>query len=181
MQRDLGSAAIIALIAILASLVVLFNSLSQPVLILLCLPFGMIGVVLCYSIQGMAMGSMAFMGVIGLMGVLVNDSLVLLHTANRDRNDKGAPLSSSELADVCMRRFRPIFITSVTTAVAMMPTAYGIMGENSYLKPIFMSMAWGVAFGCLVSLFLLPIMYMIDQDIRSGFNKWWPGKARAER
>ena len=48
----------------------------------------------------------------------------------------------------------------------MLPTAYGLMGENSYLKPVFMSMAWGVIFGGLVSLLLLPVMYMIDQDVR---------------
>lgn len=60
-------------------------------------------------------------------------------------------------------------ITSITTFVGLMPTAYGIMGENSYLTPVFMSMAWGVAFGGLVSLILLPMLYMIDQDIRARF------------
>ncbi|MCX2981553.1 efflux RND transporter permease subunit [Halieaceae bacterium IMCC14734] len=168
-ERALGNFQLaigVCLLAIFAALVILFNSVSQPLLVLICLPFGITGVIIGYSVQGMTMGMMAITGIIGLMGVLVNDSLVLLHAMNRQRNEKGDYLSPMEVAAVCYRRFRPIFITSLTTAVAMLPTAYGLMGENSYLKPVFMSMAWGVIFGGLVSLLLLPIMYMIDQDVR---------------
>ena len=68
-------------------------------------------------------------------------------------------------------RFRPVFITSVTTAVGLFPTAYGIMGDNSYIRPMVMSMAWGVVFGGLVSLVLLPILYTVEQDLRRRFGK----------
>ena len=159
-QRAIGNFQLaigVCLLAIFAALVILFNSVSQPLLVLICLPFGITGVIIGYSVQGMTMG---------MMGVLVNDSLVLLHAMNRQRNAKSDYLSSGEVAAICYRRFRPIFITSLTTAVAMLPTAYGLMGENSYLKPVFMSMAWGVIFGGLVSLLLLPVMYMVDQDVR---------------
>lgn len=168
---DLGTAAIVCLLLIFATLVILFNSLSQPLLILLCIPFGMIGVVLCYAIQGLSMGMMALTGVIGLVGVLVNDSLVLMHSLNEKRAESGAPLSALEVAAVAHRRFRPIFITSVTTAVGLLPTAYGIMGENSYITPMVMSMAWGVVFGGLVSLVLLPVLYMVEQDIRAKLSR----------
>lgn len=168
---DLGMATIICLVSIFAILVILFNSLSQPLLILLCIPFGLIGVVLCYAIQGMSMGMMAITGVIGLMGVLVNDSLVLMHTLNEKRRELGSALSISDVAEVAYRRFRPIFITSVTTAVGLMPTAYGFMGENSYITPMVMSMAWGVIFGGLVSLVLLPVLYMVEQDIRAKLSR----------
>ncbi|MFK7976341.1 MAG: efflux RND transporter permease subunit [Halioglobus sp.] len=164
---DLGMAAVICLVLIFASLVILFNSVSQPLLIIICIPFGMVGVVLCYLVQGMSMGMMAFTGIIGLIGVLVNDSLVLLYTLNEEQREKGERLSVEEVAGVAKRRFRPIFITSVTTAVGLMPTAYGFLGENSYVTPMVMSMAWGVVFGGLVSLVLLPVLYMIEQDIRA--------------
>jgi multidrug efflux pump subunit AcrB len=166
---DLNRAALICLLAIFAAMVILFNSLSQPIMVMLCLPFGLIGVVLAYSLQGMDMGSMAITGIIGLMGVLVNDSLVLLHTFNEKRREIGTFLELSEVAALARQRFRPIVITSITTFVGLVPTAYGILGENSYLTPVFMSMAWGVAFGGLVSLILLPMLYMIDQDIRAKF------------
>lgn len=168
---DLGMAAVICLVLIFASLVMLFNSVSQPLLIILCIPFGMIGVVLCYMVQGLSMGMMAFTGIIGLIGVLVNDSLVLLYTLNEEARAKGDRLDAAEVATVSRRRFRPIFITSVTTAVGLMPTAYGFLGENSYVTPMVMSMAWGVVFGGLVSLVLLPVLYMIEQDIVAGLRR----------
>ena len=169
--RELGFAAIICVLSIFAALVILFNSTSQPLLVMLCIPFGLVGVVICYLVQGLSVGMMAITGVIGLVGVLVNDSLVLLHTLNETRKSRTGPLSVSEVVAVATRRFRPIFITSVTTAVGLLPTAYGILGENSYISPMVMSMAWGVVFGGLVSLVLLPILYMVEQDIRLKLNR----------
>jgi multidrug efflux pump subunit AcrB len=95
----------------------------------------------------------------------------LLHTLNEERRKRGTLLSADQIAEVARRRFRPIFITSITTAVGLLPTAYGIMGQNSYISPMVMSMAWGVIFGGLVSLVLLPVMYMIEQDIRMKFQR----------
>jgi multidrug efflux pump subunit AcrB len=114
---------------------------------------------------------MSITGIIGLVGVLVNDSLVLLHTLNEERRERGTFLSVFEVASVARRRFRPILITSVTTAVGLLPTAYGILGENSYISPMVMSMAWGVVFGGLVSLVLLPVLYMVEQDIRMKLSR----------
>ena len=168
---ELSRAALLCFLAILAALIILFNSLSQPFVIMLCLPFGLIGVVLAYSLQGLNMGTMAITGVIGLMGVLVNDSLVLMHTLNERRKGKGAFLTVEEIAGAARQRFRPIVITSITTFAGLIPTAYGIMGENSYLTPVFMSMAWGVACGGLVSLILLPVLYLVDQDLRLWFGR----------
>ncbi len=168
---QLGQAALLCLLLIFTALIVLFNSLSQPIIVLFCLPFGVTGVILAYSLQGMDIGIMGVTGIVGLMGVLVNDSLVLMHTLNERRKQLGEPLSVKEVAAVARQRFRPIVITSITTFVGLLPTAYGILGENSYLTPIFMSMAWGVAFGGLVTLILLPMLYMVDQDIRAHFGK----------
>ena len=82
----------------------------------------------------------------------------------------------SEVASVARRRFRPIFITSVTTAVGLFPTAYGIMGENGYITPMVMSMAWGVVFGGVVSLILLPVLYMLEQDLRKLLRRPYRGE-----
>lgn len=116
MLGELGVAAIICLLSILVALVILFNSLTLPLLIMLSIPFGLVGVVLCYSVQGLSMGIMSMTGVIGLVGVVVSDSLVLLHSLNEERRDSGAMLSAADVAAVAKRRFRPILITSVTTA-----------------------------------------------------------------
>jgi len=163
---NLGTASLICIISIFALLVILFNSLSHPLLIMLAIPFGITGVVLGFGIQDMEMGMMAVTGVIGLVGVLVNDSLVLMYRLRQSQLENAAPLDSSQIAEVARVRFRPILITSITTVVGLLPTAYGILGENSYITPMVMAMAWGVMFGGLVSLLLLPCLYAIEQDIR---------------
>jgi multidrug efflux pump subunit AcrB len=163
---NLGTALLFCVLGIFAALIVLFNSVSQPVLIMLCIPFGITGVIIGFGLQGLSMGAMAFTGIIGLVGVLVNDSLVLVHRLNQQRLEKGEFLVIEEIADIAAQRFRPILITSMTTVVGLLPTAYGILGENSYITPMVMAMAWGVMFGGLVSLILLPCLYAADQDIR---------------
>ena len=173
---NFGQAALICLIAIFAILVVLFNSLSHPLLIMIAIPFGITGVVIGFGIQGMELGVMAMTGVIGLVGVLVNDSLVLMHTLNQQQRYNRAPLSAEEIAEVAGQRFRPILITSITTVVGLLPTAYGILGENSYITPMVMAMAWGVMFGGLVSLVLLPCLYAVDQDVRKLARRFIPAK-----
>ena len=154
------------LLAIFVALVLLFNSYSQPALVLLCLPFGVMGVVLGFGLQNIDMGYIALTGILGLMGVLVNDSLVMLHTLNNQKQDKSALLTNAEIAEGAARRFRPIVITSLTTVAGLIPTAYGIAGTNSYITPMVMAMAWGVAFGMFVTLLLLPCLYAIDRNIK---------------
>lgn len=140
------------------------------------IPFGITGVVIGFGIQGMELGVMAMTGVIGLVGVLVNDSLVLMHTLNQQQRYNRAPLSAAEIAEVAGQRFRPILITSITTVVGLLPTAYGILGENSYITPMVMAMAWGVMFGGLVSLVLLPCLYAVDQDVRKLVRQFIPAR-----
>ena len=164
--RGLGRAALICLLGIFAALVILFNSLTQPLLIVLAIPFGVAGVIIGFLLQGMAVGVMAITGIIGLVGVLVNDSLVLVYTMNRRAIEQGAPLDAGQVAAVARQRFRPIVITSLTTVCGLLPTAYGFLGENSYITPMVMAMGWGVMFGGLVSLVLLPNLYLAEQRLR---------------
>lgn len=162
--ENLGNAFLICLLGIFVLLIVLFNSVVQPVLIMICLPFGLIGVIIGFGLQNMVMGMMAVTGVIGLMGVLVNDSLVLVHTLNENHKQHKS-VNIETIAAVARQRFRPIMITSVTTVVGLLPTAYGFMGSNSYITPMVMAMAWGVMFGGVVSLVLLPCLYAALLDI----------------
>ena len=167
----MGDAFLVCVLAIFVALVLLFNSYSHPALVLLCLPFGVMGVILGFGLQGIDMGYVALTGVLGLMGVLVNDSLVLLHTLNNLKSDKNALLSNAQIAAGAAMRFRPIVITSLTTVAGLIPTAYGIAGTNSYITPMVMAMAWGVGFGMFVTLLLLPCLYAIDRDIKAYLHR----------
>jgi multidrug efflux pump subunit AcrB len=163
---ELGIAFAGCLMMILLVLVILFNSYSQPLLVLAVIPFSIMGVLATFSIQGLPLSFLGLIGVLGLVGVLVNDAVVMIFTLNKSENGR-EPERVSELA---AQRFRPILITSLTTLVGLLPTAYGLGGYNPFVAPMVMTMAWGVVFGTLISLFLLPCLFMLNDDIRHFFK-----------
>ena len=169
---------LICVITILFILVILFNSLTQPFLIMIVIPFGMSGIIIGFSLQGIEMSMLALIGVLGLIGVLVNDSLVMVASLNRRKLAKGTDsnkrvrfLSEQEISDGASQRLRPIVITSLTTCAGLFPTAYGIAGSNPFITPMVMAMFWGILFGTLMSLILLPCLYASEQDMRKVLRK----------
>lgn len=171
---NVGIAFAFVTVAVFMVLVLLFNSLSQPFLILLAIPFGLAGVVVGFTLQGLPLSLIALIGLMGLIGVLVNDSLVMVHSLNRTALEQGRALDDEQLAAGAGRRLRPILITSLTTVAGLFPTAYGLAGSNPFITPMVMAMAWGLLFGTVISLFLLPCLYAADRDL-----KRWLGLARS--
>jgi multidrug efflux pump subunit AcrB len=163
-----GIAFMVCMLGIFFLLSLLFNSLSQPFLVISVIPFGFMGVIVAFALQGIEMSMMAFIGILGLAGVLVNDSLVMVHQLNHKKREKGksALLFDDEIAEGAKQRLRPIVITSVTTVAGLVPGAYGLAGYNPFMTPIFMAIAWGVLFGTFVTLVLLPCLYALEQDLR---------------
>ena len=163
---DFGVAALFAIVAIASVLILLFDSLIQPLLILAVVPFGIVGVFAGFALQGFELSLMALIGILGLAGVLVNDAVVLVSRLNDLRRaEGGAPLTSEQIARGASERLRPIVITSVTTVAGLMPTAYGIAGNAAFIAPMVMAIAWGVLFGTLITLVLLPAMVAIHQRL----------------
>ena len=162
-----GTAFALCLVSILFLLVVLFNSLTQPLLIMAVIPFGFTGVIAAYALQGIEMSMLAFMGILGLAGVLVNDSVVMIDALNRRKKEGFAAfLSDREIGRGARERLRPVVITSVTTVAGLTPAAYGLAGSNPFMTPIVMAITWGVGLGTFVSLLLLPCLYAAEQDLR---------------
>lgn len=159
---SLGIAFAACLFAILFVLVVLFNSFSQPMLVLSVLPFSIMGVFLAFAVQGMPISFLSLIGVLGLVGVLVNDAVVMIFTLNKEAHTRDIGL----IAQQASTRFRPIIITSLTTLAGLFPTAYGLGGYNPFVAPMVMSMAWGVAFGTVITLLLLPCLFALNEDLR---------------
>ena len=151
---------------IFMALVLLFGSLSQPVLVMIVIPFGMIASVVGLMIQGIDLSIIAIVGMLGLAGVLVNDSLVMVSGLN-DARGEDAYLSEADICAGAGLRLRPILITSVTTTVGLFPTIYGSNGSTAFIVPMISTIAWGVLFGTLITLGLLPALYAIEQDIRA--------------
>ncbi len=157
---DLGMAFLAALFIIYIILASLFNSLTQPFIVMLAIPFGFMGVMLTLFAHSMPVSFGAFMGFIGLSGVVVNNSLILNDFINKMRI-KGLAARKAVI-EAAGARVRPVVLTTVTTAAGLLPLGYGVFGaDDPFLKPVALVFAWGLLFSALVTLFIVPVFYML--------------------
>jgi multidrug efflux pump subunit AcrB len=158
---------ILALSIIYIVLMILFRSISQPFIIMLAIPFAFVGVVFGLFIMGIDLSLNAVIGVVALMGIVVNNSILLVDFVNRAR-ERGADIYDAVI-ESGKTRLRPIILTSLTTLLGLAPMAFGLGGSEPYLAPMAISMFWGVLFSTLLTLFLVPCLYLIVEDIK---KKW---------
>ncbi|MDG1438139.1 MAG: efflux RND transporter permease subunit, partial [Emcibacteraceae bacterium] len=153
-----------ALIAIYILLAVAFNSYSQPFVILTALPFAYMGAVLGHFFLGMEFSLYSIMGIVAAAGVVVNDNLVLLDYINTLRKKGEKAQRAVEIA--ARERFRPIFLTSFTTFIGLAPMMAETSLQAQFLIPTVVSLAFGVLFSTIATLFLVPIVYLYINDFR---------------
>jgi len=140
-----------------------FNSLVQPFIVMLAIPFGLVGVIWAFKFHGYPISFFMMMGVIGLSGIVVNDSIVLVDFINNLRR-KGVERRES-VVKAGQLRLRPVLLTTITTALGLTPTAYGIWGGDPFLRPMAMSIVWGIVCATVLTLIVLPCVYAIVDDI----------------
>ncbi|TGL65220.1 efflux RND transporter permease subunit [Leptospira jelokensis] len=157
-------AGVLAFFGIFAILAIIFNSIKKPVLIILSIPLGFVGVVFGFLISGKALSFLAMIGIIGLAGVIVNASIVLVDTIE-EFQARGEGLLES-LITASSERFRPILVTTMTTMAGMIPTAYAIGGSDPLLIPMTLSLAWGLGFGTFGSLIFIPASFSAYYKLR---------------
>jgi multidrug efflux pump subunit AcrB len=156
---------IVALIIIYALLAIPFNSYIQPIIVMAAIPFGLIGAVWGHVVMGMDVTILSGFGVVALTGVVVNDSLVMVDYVNRKR---GIGLSEMESArQAGLSRFRPILLTSLTTFAGLTPLLLEKSLQAKFLVPMGISLGFGVIFATVITLILVPAMYLILEDIRT--------------
>jgi multidrug efflux pump subunit AcrB len=153
-----------ALFGIYALLAIPFKSFSQPFIVMAAIPFGIVGAVLGHLIMGFDISLLSLFGMVGLAGVVVNDSLVLVYTANRMR-DQGKTARDA-VTEAGRLRFRPILLTSLTTFVGLSPMLLERSVQAQFLIPMAISLGFGVLFGTFVTLLLIPCGYLILDDIK---------------
>ncbi|MFX3675474.1 MAG: efflux RND transporter permease subunit [bacterium] len=167
-KSSMSQSLIYAIAMILFILALTLSSIIQPLLIGLAIPFGSIGVIAAFALHDKAIDIMAMVGVIGMAGVVVNDSLILVDAINRKlANGEGR----QGLIDASVSRLRPILLTSITTLGGVFPMAYGLGGDSGFTKPLALSMGWGLVFATFLTLFLIPAMVSIQRDWRSSLAK----------
>ncbi len=170
-----GSLLVLALIYTL--LAIPFKSYVQPIIVISVIPFGLGGAIIGHlwgpGFKPQDLSLLSFLGIIAMAGVVVNDSLVMVERINRLRA-QGLSLTEAVKAGGA-QRFRAIILTSVTTFVGLIP----ILGETSlqaqFLIPMATSLAFGVLFATVITLFLVPCAYLILEDLKRIARLWWQG------
>ena len=143
-------------------LIFLFNSFWTPLLVGAIIPFGIVGTILAFWIHGMVhYGFFAVVGTLGMIGIVINDSIILINKLEaqiKNSKDLSGDLFQS-ISKISATRLRAIVITTVTTVISLLPTAYGFAGYDSMLAEMMLAMIWGLLFGMFITLTLVPCIY----------------------
>jgi multidrug efflux pump subunit AcrB len=165
----LVSASLVALMVIYTLLAIPLKSYLQPLVVMASIPFGFIGAILGHQIMNYDLVFFSLLGMIALAGVVINSSLVLVDFINRNRRLHGMGLREAVI-DSGMSRFRPIFLTSVTTFMGLMPLMVTRDFDTAPFVPLAVSLGFGVVFSTAVTLVLIPALYVILEDFLSLFR-----------
>jgi multidrug efflux pump subunit AcrB len=137
----------------------------QPLLVMFAIPFGLTGVILAFALHQESLGFLAMLGVIGLTGIVVNDSLILVDLANSLRSQRPDAAPSDLIVEASKRRMRPILLTSITTVAGLLPMAYGLGGSDPFSAPMALAMGYGILFATPLTLIFLPCLLMMQVDL----------------
>jgi multidrug efflux pump subunit AcrB len=166
LMRNISVASIAALFLIYALIAIPLHSYTQPLIIMSVIPFGLIGAVIGHILMGEAISMFSMFGLIALAGVVVNDSLILIDFTNKARQSGLSAHDAVILSGT--ERFRPIILTSLTTAVGLMPIMLETSMQAQMLIPMAISLAFGIVFATVITLFLIPSLYLLQED----FGRW---------
>ncbi|HHS13530.1 MAG TPA: efflux RND transporter permease subunit [bacterium] len=158
-MRAIGRVVPPILILMFLIIVITFRSFSQAFLVFILIPFSIIGVLWGHLIQGYIVSMLSWFGVIALAGIVVNDSLVLISTLNRKLKE-GTPFEQA-LYDTGISRFRPVLLTSLTTIAGLSPLIFERSHQAQFLSPMAISVAYGLIFGTVMTLVMLPSLLML--------------------
>ncbi|MDE0473171.1 MAG: efflux RND transporter permease subunit, partial [Gammaproteobacteria bacterium] len=159
----LASGFALALLAIYALLAVPFGSYTKPLIVMAAIPFGIIGAIAGHLLLGLPMSMMSMFGVIGLSGVVVNDSLVMIDFIN-NRLRRGMP-GREAIIDGAKARFRPILLTSVTTFLGVAPLVFERSLQAQFLVPMAASLGFGILFATAVLMLIVPALTMVHHRL----------------
>jgi len=158
---------VIAMIVIFALLAIPFRSYIQPVIVMAAIPFGLVGAIIGHMIMGYSLSIISMMGLVALAGVVVNDSLVMIVYANDLRRQGSSAIEAIQQAGI--RRFRPILLTTITTFGGLAPMIFETSRQARFMIPMAISLGYGILFATLITLLLVPSLYLIIEDLRSRY------------
>ena len=173
---SLASGFAVALFGIYALMAIPLRSFLQPFLIMTAIPFGIVGAIGGHMLTGYDLSILSMFGVIALAGVVVNDNIVLVDWVNQRRDQHDTLLEAVRTAGAA--RFRPIMLTSLTTFGGLAPLLLEKSVQARFLVPMGISLGFGVMFATLISLVLVPSLYLVLEDLRRAAGATWRGLRR---
>jgi multidrug efflux pump subunit AcrB len=174
--RSLAAGFAFALFLIYALIAIPLRSYAQPFIIMTAIPFGIGGAILGHMITGYDLSILSMFGIIALAGVVVNDNIVMVDAINQRRSEHASLIEAVREAGA--RRFRPIWLTSLTTFGGLAPLLLEKSVQARFLIPMAISLAFGVIFATTISLIIVPSIYLVLDDVRRAFA-WLYGSRRA--
>ena len=165
---NLVVASIAALVLIYALIAIPLKSYAQPLIIMSVIPFGFVGAVIGHLILGMEISMFSLFGLIALAGVVVNDSLIMIDFVNKARLE-GVPVERAVI-ESGKARFRAIVLTSLTTAIGLVPIMLETSTQAQFVIPMAVSMSFGILFATLITLILVPVLYLLQKDFLDYFG-----------
>lgn len=173
--KGLAFSFLFALVAIFFLLAIQFNNLGYPIIVMLAIPFGVVGVILSFYLHDvfwkpMPLSFFSTMGMVALTGVVVNSSMILLVFIQRARKEGIEMIEAILLAG--RRRLRAVVLTAATTVVGLLPTAYGWGGSDPFVSPMALALSWGLAFATLITLIVIPAALAASYDVSEYIKKW---------
>ena len=155
----------LSIMVIFALLAIPLKSYSQPLMIIMVIPFGIVGAMLGHMMLGMDLNLFSMFGITAAAGVVINDSLVMVDYVNKTRA-QGVPLKDAVLFSGC-KRFRAIMLTSFTTFIGLVPIMLETSMQAKMVIPMAVSLAFGVLFATVVTLVMIPSLYLVIEDIKN--------------
>jgi len=173
-MKDLKAALVVALLLIFLVLVLTFDSIMLPFVVISVIPLSFLGVIIGNMVMGMNMTMLGMIGIVGLAGVVVNDGIVMIDFIKKAKNIE-------EILQKASQRLRPILLTSVTTFFGLSTLMFFPYGQSAILQPLAIALGFGLMWGTLLNLFYLPVFYYIlNKNRLSGkigiFRKFFKGR-----
>lgn len=177
-MQSLGYGMLSIVFVMYAILAVMFSNYIQPLMIMVTIPFSIIGAIIGHFIMGYPMSIISMFGIIALAGVVINSSLIMIDLANRKREEGLDGFQAIIVAST--QRFRPIILTTLTTFLGLAPMMFETSRQAKFLIPMAISLGYGVLFATFLTLILIPALYMIVEDCKTVGSKIFPSKRKTQ-
>ncbi len=170
LMKGFAMSALLSIFLIYVLIAIPTKSYSQPVIIMMVIPFGVIGAIIGHMLMGVSINMMSMFGIIALSGVVVNDSLIMVDFINQARKEGSQILDAVISAGIS--RFRAILLTSLTTFFGLLPIFFETSLQAQFVIPMAISLGVGIVFATVITLFFIPCLYIILEDLKTQFRRF---------